>query len=104
MLTNFRKLNKVEKELMDKQFKRSDVRYHSHWEDSGGTITDLKNKLSVSYQVSDPFSVCVVKNGSKRSAGVAKRVRYAPMEDQFSKEKAMTISFSSAIRTFLEEV
>ncbi len=108
MLTNFKKLTKVEKELMDKQCKRN----KSGILKSGVFVvknTDnpeyikLRNSLSVSYQISDPFTVCIIKNGSKKVAGVAKRVRYAPMADQYSIEKGMTISFSHAIRTFLEE-
>ncbi len=109
MLTNFRKLNKGEKELMDKQFDR-------HWGAIGSDAKrkakvhkaiqerylKAKNSLSVSYQTGDPFTVCIVKQGKKRIAGVAKRVRYAPMADAYSEEKGMNISFSSAIRAFLE--
>ncbi len=112
MLSNFRKLNKGEKELMDKQYNRnrttvleSGVRATFKYAKAVTPIyTKLQNSLSVSYQVGDPVTVCIIKNGSKKVAGVAKRVRYAPMEDQFSEEKGRVISFSHAIRTFLEEV
>ena len=84
------KLNAEELKTVQKKILRSNI----------SAEIDLK-RLSSAYNVSDPFTVCVLSFNGNKFVGVAKRMRYEPRKDKFHYQRGKDIALTRAVGDML---